>query len=514
MEEYYSYLNSEVFALSPKEIGQIVKSEQAYIPKQEYIKLFGLNANYTYNFQSLLIDESGIITGDTLEYDNFDKFTLLPGKNYQWDSSITNPDKEIEEFIISNGIRQLRINLLRNSLGSFENHDCYVYPEIMSKIPAIYDTLYLTDYLLKMIFRILMAMVVNGADEEIIKQETFIIGIHDINGHYKVSNVEYNYGFLRIIDLASQFIENLGLKEKRAEIKAQYLEYKHHQSDRSILSASIKYQDIKYKCDDDINYEILPLKGEISLTYQLDGVRQEPPQHAVYLDLFFKEYYADIKRAFPIYDRLENIYRLCALNVIMNDFSVVDIIHDDVYIDTYARAISCSGGILLSPKNFIRQQIVNPVIPFIPAIRIESNKFNRVMHITRSLGKLPIQVGIASHSAILQIYDGKAYMTEYGLDGKSVVSQKEIPVPDNYKSFDFDGNTWIAVENRDNPISGDISPDKVKARMEAIVNARGEYTLPTNNCHMAVDDTLRAIGVTIDKPFYNDLRSAIEKAEK
>ena len=89
--------------------------------------------------------------------------------------------------------------------GIFDNHQCYVYPELIASNSAVYDTLYLTDYLLKHIYRILMAMIVNGSDEELIKQQTFMISMREIEGTYKVSNVEYNYGFLRLIDIISNF---------------------------------------------------------------------------------------------------------------------------------------------------------------------------------------------------------------------------------------------------------------------------------------------------------------------
>ena len=59
----------------------------------------------------------------------------------------------------------MRIDLRQNLKGTFSNHKSYVYPLLIASNSAVYDTLYLTDHLLKYVYRMLMAIIINGADE-------------------------------------------------------------------------------------------------------------------------------------------------------------------------------------------------------------------------------------------------------------------------------------------------------------------------------------------------------------
>jgi hypothetical protein len=107
------------------------------IPKDEYEKLFNIKAKY--DFPSLKIEDNGIFTGKTDEYDIFDKFKLNNG-NYQYE--LKNPDVEIEKFIIGNKIKQMRIDLYQHLKGPFSNHECYVYPSQFIKTQQ-----YMTHYI-------------------------------------------------------------------------------------------------------------------------------------------------------------------------------------------------------------------------------------------------------------------------------------------------------------------------------------------------------------------------------
>jgi len=327
------------------EIEQFIIDNHLCIPKDDYIRLFEVKASY--DFPTLKIDDDGIFTGETDKYDLFDEFKLNNG-NYRYE--LKNPDIEIENFIIGNKIKQMRIDLRNNLTGTFSNHKSYVYPLLIASNSAVYDTLYLTDHLLKYIYRILMAIIINGVDEEYIKQETYMISMREIEGTYKVLNIEFHYGFMRLINMISYFVKDNNLKDKQEELKAEYMEFK--KLNRTI-SASISYEDIKYTLEDDI-LTFKKLKEKINIVCWKDDEYFELPSYAKYLQQFFREYYDDIKNVFPIYNRLENIYRLCALNVILDNFTPETEIHESIYVDTYPRSILCSGGILLAPKNFIK----------------------------------------------------------------------------------------------------------------------------------------------------------------
>jgi len=344
--KYHHYLINDYDNDDIETFAHNILENQLNIPKEKYIRLFQLD-KLPYNFPSLKTDDEGIFTGETDEYDIFNTFKLVDG-SYQYE--LKNPDTEIERFIIDNKIKQMRIDLRQNLKGTFSNHQSYVYPVIIASNSAVYDTLYLTDYLLKHIYRILMAIIINGADEELIKQETYMISMREIEGTYKVSNVEFHYGFMRLIDVISNFVSDNNLKDKQEELNAEYIEFK--KLNRT-MSASISYEDIKYTLEDNI-LTFKKLKEKINIVCWKDDEYFEIPSYVEYLQQFFCEYYDDIKNIFPIYNRLENIYRLCALNVVLDSFIPETEIHESIYVDTYPRSILCSGGILLAPTNFIK----------------------------------------------------------------------------------------------------------------------------------------------------------------
>lgn len=383
------------------EIERFIIDNYLCIPKYDYKRLFKVKASY--DFPTLKTDDDGIFTGEIDEYDVFDKFKLN-NDNYQYE--FKNPDIEIEQFIIGNKIKQMRIDLRQNLKGTFNNHKSYVYPIIIASNSAVYDTLYLTDHLLKYAYRMLMAIIINGVDEEYIKKETYMISMREIEGTYKVLNIEFHYGFMRLIDMISNFVRDNNLKEKQEELEAEYIKFK--KLNRT-MSASISYEDIKYT----LEYDILTfkkLKEKINIVCWKDDEYFEIPSYAKYLQQFFREYYDDIKNVFPIYNRLENIYRLCALNVILDNFTPETEIHESIYVDTYPRSILCSGGVLLAPTNFIRT-LPKPYQPI-------TNKVVEICGIKRGLADIPISVGSIHHAGIMiKTSTNEYHIVEYGPSG-------------------------------------------------------------------------------------------------
>jgi hypothetical protein len=470
--------DQSLFDLPPVEIRRVLLEEQPYITKEQYYKLFGLETSY--DFPSLIVDEQGLFTGGSNDYDKFNKFKVVD--KIPVFEEITLRDTEIEEFIFSNKIKQLKIDLLKTSSEIFETHDCYIYPEIMKTSPAVYDTMYLTDYLLKHIFRILMAMIIHGCNEELLKEETYLIGFHDTNGYIKISNIEYEYGFLKIIEYISQFIEDFGLREKQPEIKSQYLEFKESMNATTVLSAAIAYKDIKYKCEEN-EYQLLPLKVELKMSCREDGVEKEVPQHAKYLIKFFDEYYQDVKRAFPIYNRLENIYRLCAINVMIDDFNHDVDIHETVYVDTYARSISCCGGVLLAPSNFIR------IEPKIPAI---TNKVESICQIKRGLADAPIQIGSIHHAGLLvKTSSNEHHILEWGPSGGTL--RKTNPnISNTSNTLSEEGHNWTITSCQS--MTKDYEPEGLKKLMD-IITFDQPYDLIANNCQDISKKVLNALNL-------------------
>jgi len=460
--KYHHYLINDYLNENIETFGHHILKNESSIPKEQYIQLFQLD-KLPYDFPSLKTDDEGIFTGEIDEYDLFDTFKLNNG-SYQYE--LKNPDTEIEQFIIGNKIKQMRIDLRRYLNGIFGNHQSYVYPELIASNSAVYDTLYLTDYLLKHIYRILMAIIINGTDEELIKQETYMISMREIEGKYKVSNVKYNYGFLRLIDIISNFVSDNNLKEKQEELNAEHIEFKKL---NTIISASISYEDIKYTLKDDV-LNLKKLKGKINITCWKDDEQIELPSYTKYLQQFFHEYYDDIKNVFPIYNRLENIYRLCALNVVLDNFTTETEIHESIYVDTYPRSILCSGGILLAPKTFIRT-LPKPPQPI-------TNKVIEICGIKRGLADAPISLGSLHHAGIMiKTSTNEYHIVEYGPSGGVL---RKINPNISGLTISEEGHNWT-IDSCDKMRSNEYDPERVKTLMDIITYGQS-YDLIANNC--------------------------------
>jgi hypothetical protein len=311
-----------------------------------------------------------------------------------------------------------------------------------------------------------MAIIINGADEECIKQETYMISMRDIEDKYKVSNVEYNYGFLRLIDMISNFVSDNNLKDKQEELNAEYMEFK---KKGRTMSASISYEDIKYTLEDNI-LTFKKLKEKINIVCWKDDEYFEIPSYAKYLQQFFREYNDDIKNVFPIYNRLENIYRLCALNVVLDNFTTETEIHESIYVDTYPRSILCSGGILLAPKTFIRT-LPKPPTPI-------TNKVIEICGIKRGLADAPISIGSLHHAGIMiKTSTNEYHIVEYGPSGSVL---RKINPNISGLTMNEEGHDWT-IDSCDKMRSNEYDPERIKTLMDIITYGQS-YDLIANNC--------------------------------
>ena len=342
------------------ELAQAILEQDYQLSPADLLHLFQL-VQTPYPFPTLMVDEEGIVTGASEFFDKFDRFILLP-EEWAYRHELAHPDREIEDFLRQNKVKQVRIDLRQNRTGIFSTHQSFLYPPSLAQCPPIYDTLYLTDYLLKHIYRFLMASLIHGTDPEVILAQTYLIGIRQVEGSFAVSSVQFRYEFMRLIDLVSQYVDRNGLAGQRKQLHEEYLESRR---DKVSMSAAIHYQDIGYTWEDNV-LTLSKLKERVVLTASIEGDCVAPPQYAQHLITFFEQYYDDIKDIFPIYHRLENIYRLCALNVFLEhredilsgrEISTLLAVPESVYIHTFPRAILCSGGILLAPLRFFQKKL-------------------------------------------------------------------------------------------------------------------------------------------------------------
>jgi hypothetical protein len=351
-----------------------ILAAQAYIPVDYFKRFFGLTTNY--QFPTLLIDQDGIFTGKIPKYAKFDHFKFIKsieeiGVRFLLADSSLIRDINIEKFIMVNQITHIQLNLKSQNLSAnYVSNNCTIYPEIIRTCSDVYDTVYLTDYILKYIYNILVKMMIYERSSHDTKIQTFLIGHRNIDGFYKVSNLVGHGGFLKLLNTVQLFILKNKLKGN-VEIKESYAKYGESTNELSIY---INYENITFgseKIGNEYYVQLQPLEVKPVMTYKVSDQYAELPLFATYIRQFVAEYYNDIKLAFPIFERLENIYRLCGLVGIMSkivssddldNFTMVQHFRENkdcVLADTYASSIMTSGGLVLMPNNYVK-------VPYIP----------------------------------------------------------------------------------------------------------------------------------------------------
>jgi hypothetical protein len=465
---------------------------QAYIPKKYFKELFGITTDY--QFPSIPCDENGIITGNTENYACFDSFKLVRmddgriGVRFYPTDSTKIRDTDIEMFIMQNQIKHIQLNLTSKDVhADFASTQCMVYPKIISDCSAVYDTLYITDYLLKYIYYIFVQMAIYKKSLFETKRKTFLLGIREVGGLYKVSNLEGHTGFLKLLNIMQLFllknklIDNIELKESYAIFG----------ESKNQLNIYINYEDITYstiKFDDKNSYvKLLPLKASVNMGYRKDGRFEELPLFANYIIQFCNENYKDIKKAFPIFERLENIYRLCAMSGIINyfekneDFENFTIeqkpktIEECVFIDTYASSIMCFGGLVLTPRNFVKVPFIEASVPT-PAPF--TNKVVEICGIKRGLADAPISVGSLHHAGIMLKTSAEEYhIVEYGPSGGVL---RKIKPSISGLIMNEEGHHWT-IDSCDKMRSNEYDPEEVKTLMDIITYGQS-YDLIAHNC--------------------------------
>ena len=479
---------------------------EAFIPK-EYFKILFNNPNTSYNFLTLQYNCDGIPTGNSPEYDIFNNFIIYKcEKDLKIQMLMNNieliRDYNIEKFIIANQITHIQINLISKNLdANYVTNDCSIYPKGIERCPDIFDTIYITDYFLKYFNNIFIKMIIFDRTIDDTLKQSFIFSHCEINNQYKVSSLINFERFIEIAKLVQEFKKDISDIEK---VKESYIK-----SENGNVSVMINYEDIDYSCEKTNNqfkFQLNPLKPKPMVTYKVNDKYQDLPLYAKYFELFITKYYNEIASIFPIYKRLENIYRLCAINCITIAFRDSDDITDFTieqkfvennncsYVDTFASSILCSGGIVIKPTKYT----LNSYIPRLTKALGNKTENNKVYVVRRKLGGI-IKTGAISHSAILQKYNDKYYLTEVLETGvrQVEVNMKDI---DNYTEFQFEDYQWSKQQKGD-IVSEDYNPDIVKKKMENVFNSRGKYNIYTNNCHLAQQDLRKALGINVENPY-------------
>ena len=145
--------------------------------------------------------------------------------------------------------------------------------------------------------------------------------------------------FIQIIQVIKSFVEKY---KDDPKIKESYQECL---GKDVVIRLQITYKEILFCTDEEYLY-FLPLVPDVEMFY---GLSKELPHYLTYVKKFVEDHYDDMKNAFPIYNRLENLHRLCAINRFkdLNTLDSFDINTPEcklVYTRRFPDNIMCCGG--------------------------------------------------------------------------------------------------------------------------------------------------------------------------
>ena len=149
---------------------------------------------------------------------------------------------------------------------------------------------------------------------------------------------------------------------------------------------------------------------------------------------------------------------------------------------------------------------VSEVEPTVMASSVSTESVSRVYVIRRKLGNA-VRVRAVAHSALLlETQRGRFFILEYGVpeedsEEKNHVRCRECTRVHAKKLYDADGVKW-KKQTVGSGLSGDMTVDDITSLMRDVAEQH-EYHLTNWNCHMAQENTRRALGLTVDNP-YND----------
>jgi len=458
-----------------------VISHEFSIPPHIYAMMF---PNCTYNLPWLEKDADGHIKNlepHNAKYADYSFFDVSGVVCYDPHKTVRDP--ELEDCL--KGVSNVEIDLRKEPTDGplYKTNQCWIFP-VSIRGSAAYDVLYYTDYLFKFLFRGFERVILRGEPLDTVGTDDFLISrIPAEDGLHHTARADKLDGFVGLRNIIHLFA--LKNKDKLAGWREAHAQY----GQRTFI-ANLEYPKIDYGQDDQGIY-IAPLKPNIKIQ-ELDGTFENSP--ASLFKQFFENHYEAIKKSFPIYARLERLYKIVLCNLIMSGKHVEPCGPEKnqlVYIENHQDSIACHGGIKLQPQIWTPVVIPPRKIPP-PQISVTSNDVVNVKVARRPLEHAPLAAGSVAHSAlILETRDGSKMLLEYM--GDSQVHMKD---------FQPDGYDW-KVQEQGQALDRQMTPDEIRSIMESQVRL-GKYNIHEWNCHLAQEKTRRALGLKVDAP-YNPL---------
>lgn len=347
---------------------------QVFVPQPIWNQMFPDTTSYT--FPTLLCDTDGLPSGQSCPFAAFDHFRLqrVVGTqqcNYSWNGDDVTPqsmDAELERAVVDTNSTCFMIDLLPFKNGCFTNQLCSVYPERVKDYPVLYDTLYWTDHLLKFFYRIfLQVMIVQRTDDEIMI-DNYLLGVRPSIGNaeqhcYKVANLTFRQGFSEIVGAVRRFSS---ANPSTTELRQSFFDFKRQHSSATDVKVLMLYEIVEFTAetrdDGSVDVRLLALRPNAVVSASCGPL----PLFLASFKQFLDDHYEDLSRAFSLYQRLENMFRLCAMVMIkdrfdktgcVDTFTVPEQISGDCVLigsGIFPDSILCKGAQKVTPREFRR----------------------------------------------------------------------------------------------------------------------------------------------------------------
>ncbi len=478
--------------MAPPNVLSMLNDEQPF-PNDMFHQMFPVS---DYDFPYLDKDHAGFVSHHVKHrWASYNLFHI----NGKVAKPVTDPvmeerDMDVEEFMVGTGIAAFEIDLQGPPLVDrrYRTVHCYMAPQTGHKT-VLFDILYECDHLFKYFYRYFVQIVFQGKPFADVGGMDFIFAHKRENGVVNVTRTLRRAGFTPLKNEVRLF----ALRHK-AEVP-------------QWTAAYYKYENQEFRVQltfDEVPVSVSPDEAYLQIHELTPTVLVGPPHGAVtsmisslpddHPGLVFKQFvqthYPALKRAFPLFFRLETVVKWCAVNKFLNPGSSTTST-PPVFVDCFVDSIHGLGGIKAVPH------IVPQPIPFIQRQpRFTSRPADpvaRVHVIRRSLAALPFAAGSVAHSGLLLVTEsGHRSILEYGVDtgnGKRGTVLRPLLAGEALDPV------WTQQQQGAAP-DGSFSTEDVKAIMEGHGSQKA-YDIQSHNCHMAQEATRRSLGIRVEQPY-------------
>lgn len=400
-------------------------------------------------------------------------------------------DMVLEDFMVNTGTAEFEIDLQGPPLlnRAYRTVHCYMAPQSAHKT-VLFDILYECDHLFKYFYRYFAQIVLQGKP------------FADVGGMDFIFAREHNNGFVHV----TRTLRRAGFTALKNEVRLFALRHKAEVA--GWIAAYQKYDNQEFRVQltfDQVPVSASPDGAYLQIHDLVPTVLVGPPRGSVDVVLpddhpgfvfkqFVQTHYPALKRAFPLFYRLETVIKWCAVNKFLNPASS-SASTMPIFVDSFADSIHGLGGIKAAPR------IMHQPIPFIqrqPRFTLRpADPVARVHVIRRSLAALPFKAGAVAHSGLFLVTEsGQRSILEYGVDTENGKRGTVLRPLAEGEALD---PVWTQQQHGAAP-DGVFSTEDVKAIMEGHGSQKA-YDIQSHNCHMAQEATRRSLGIRVEQPY-------------